>query len=143
MSTRPERFGQPVTGEELRYISRNKSDWPRRTRELRTEFGWPIITRNTGKPDLPVGVYVLERNRQSPVHDRNIPDPVRGKVLQRDGYACTKCGWTHTTWNRSDPRSLELHHKKHHVVGGENTAENLITLCTVCHDDLHRREKKR
>jgi len=135
-----ESAGQPVTGEELRYVSGNKSDWPRRTRELRTEFGWPIVTKNTGQPDLPVGVYVLERDRQSPEHDRTIPDPVRGRVLQRDGYACKNCGWTHAAWNRSDPRHLELHHKKHHVVGGDNTEENLTTLCTLCHDDLHRQK---
>lgn len=34
----------------------------------------------------------------------------------------------------SDPRSLlELHHIEHHV-DGENTVENLITLCIACRD---------
>jgi 5-methylcytosine-specific restriction endonuclease McrA len=28
-----------------------------------------------------------------------------------------------------------------HVRGGENVKENLNTLCTVCHDKLHREEK--
>jgi hypothetical protein len=130
--------GKPVSGEELRYVADKKTEWARRIRELRTEFGWPIATRNTGRPDLPVGVYILQANRQSHEHDRNIPDPIRSKVLRRDGYKCANCGWSHAEWNPSDPRFLELHHVRPHAKGGENVEENLITLCTVCHDDLHR-----
>jgi hypothetical protein len=133
--------GREITGEELRYVANDKTEWARRVRELRTEHGWPIITRNTGRPDLPIGVYLLEQARQSPAHDRNIPDPVRRAVLVRDHYKCRKCGWTHDQWNPSDPRHLELHHIKRHVRGGENTAENLLTLCVVCHDEAHRTER--
>ncbi|MFI5294390.1 MAG: HNH endonuclease [Thermodesulfovibrionales bacterium] len=133
--------GRPFTGEELRYVANNKTEWARRVRELRTEQGWPIVTRNTGRPDLPIGVYFLEQARQSPAHDRKIPDPVRRAVLVRDKYKCQKCSWTHEQWNSSDPRHLELHHIKHHVKGGENIEENLTTLCTVCHDNVHRTEK--
>ena len=130
--------GQKITGEELRYIAKDKTEWARRVRELRTEFGWPVVTRNTGRPDLDVGVYLLEADRQSPEHDRHIPDSVKREVLRRDGYKCKNCKWSHDEWNRSDPRHLELHHVKHHASGGENTEENLITLCTICHDDIHR-----
>jgi hypothetical protein len=133
--------GQPVTGEELRYVAKDRTEWARRVRELRTELGWPIATKSTGRPDLPVGNYVLERDRQSPAHDRKIPDPVRRSVLRRDKYGCKKCGWHQELWNRGDPRHLELHHKKHHVHGGENVADNLLTICNVCHDDMHRKEK--
>jgi len=130
--------GKPVSGEELRYVAKDKSEWARRVRELRTEFGWPIVTRNTGRPDLDIGIYLLEADRQSPEHDRHISDAVKRRVLRRDGYRCQKCGWTHEEWNRSDPRHLELHHVKPHAKGGESTEENLVTLCTVCHDDIHR-----
>lgn len=130
--------GSHVTGEELRYVARDKSEWARRVRELRTEQGWPILTKTSGNPDLPVGVYVLEEDRQAPEHDRRIPDSVRMEVLQRDGYACVECGWTHEKWNRSDPRHLELHHIKPHVEKGANIAENLETLCKICHDGKHR-----
>jgi hypothetical protein len=133
--------GKPVTGEELRYVANDKTEWARRVRELRTEFGWPIETKNTGRPDLHVGSYVLESLRQSPEHDRQIPDPVRGTVLRRDKYQCVQCRWSYRDWNRDDPRHLELHHKKEHAKGGENTEENLITICTVCHDDIHRKRK--
>ena len=110
-------------------------------RELRTEFGWPVATKSTGRPDLGVGVYVLQADRQSPEHDRHIPDDVRREVLRRDGYRCRECDWSHDEWNPSDPRHLELHHVMPHVRGGENVKENLNTLCTVCHDKLHREEK--
>lgn len=133
--------GVPVTGEELRYVAKDKTEWARRVRELRTEFGWPITTKSSGRPDLPVGVYLLEQDRQSPVHDRQIMDNVRRAVLRRDNYTCSRCGWTHRLWNRSDPRHLELHHIEAHVEGGENTTDNLITLCTVCHDFWHSIEK--
>ncbi len=134
-----ENVGQIVTGEELRYVANNKTEWARRVRELRTEYGWPVVTRQTGMPELPVGTYVLEMNRQSQVHDRKIPDPVRRTVLQRDGYKCQMegCGWHIDEYNRANPRILELHHKKPHADGGENTAENLITLCNSCHDRVH------
>ena len=101
--------------------------------------GWPIATLQTGRPDLPVGHYVLQADRQSPEHDRHIPDNVRREAMRRDGYRCRECDWSHAEWNPSDPRHLELHHVEHHAMGGRNTEENLVTLCNVCHDVVHRR----
>lgn len=132
--------GKEVSGEELRYVANDKSEWARRVRELRTEEGWPIVTKASGRPALSVGIYVLEEDRQSPPHDREIPDPVRNSVLRRDNYTCVICGWNHSLLNRSDTRHLELHHIVHHADGGENTAVNLKTLCTRCHDEVHRGE---
>lgn len=133
--------GRPVTGEELRYLANDSKEWARRTRELRTEEGWPIATRNSGRPELDVGAYLLEEDRQAEVHDRKIPDPVRVAVLERDHHACRNCGWSHARQTANDPRTfLELHHIEHHADGGENTLDNLITLCNVCHDDVHRRK---
>ena len=134
-------MGRGVTGEELRYVAGDKTEWARRVRELRTEFGWPVATKSTGRPDLGIGVYVLQADRQSPEHDRHIPDDVRREVLRRDGYKCCTCSWSHNEWNPSDPRHLELHHVTHHASGGENIKENLTTLCTVCHDKRHRKVK--
>lgn len=133
--------GRPVTGEELRYVADGSTEWARRVRELRTEEGWSVATRTTGRPDLPIGAYVLEDLNQTPPHDRKIPDDVRGKVLIRDNYTCQRCSWNHSMWNPSDPRHVELHHVVHHVKGGQNSVENLITLCTVCHHKLHKEER--
>ncbi|MGB3025830.1 HNH endonuclease [Paradevosia shaoguanensis] len=136
--------GKPVLGEELRYLAKDRSEWARRVRELRTEEGWPIASRQSGRPDLPVGVYVLERDQQAAVHDRKIPDPVRVQVLTRDHHSCRfpECGWRREMAAPDDPRRyLELHHIIRHMDKGKNVPENLITLCNVHHDDVHRRKE--
>ena len=137
-----ENVGKNISGEELRYVANNATEWGRRTRELRTEFGWSISTQSTGRPDLPVGIYVLESTRQLPTHDRRISDEIRRITLRRDGYKCQRCGWSHEEWNSSDARHLEAHHQVAHASGGANTAENLITLCNVCHDVVHKEMKQ-
>jgi hypothetical protein len=132
--------GQRITSEELRYVAGNKSEWARRARELRTEDGWPVTTRNSGDPKLPVGIYVLERDEQAPEHDRHISELVRREVMKRDDWACR---WVNCSWPRgydvtADRRFLEAHHVEHHAAGGANTAENLVTLCNLHHDEVHR-----
>lgn len=131
-----------ITGEELKYLAKDKKEWARRVRELRTEAGWPIVTQNSGRTDLAVGVYVLEEDRQAEEHDRHIPDDVRVAVLKRDNFSCVRCGWNRAMLTPEDPRKfLELHHITFHVNRGENTLENLETLCNVDHDALHRSTK--
>ncbi len=134
-----ENVGKRITSEELRYVAGDVTEWARRTRELRTEEGWPIITRNTGDPSLPVGVYVLERDEQAPPHDRHIPELVRREVMQRDNWSCrwNGCNWPHG-YGSSDHRFLEVHHVLQHVHGGTNDASNLVTLCNLHHDETHR-----
>jgi len=135
--------GKVVTGEELSYLAKDRTEWARRTRELRTEEGWPVHTKMQGRPDLPVGAYVLEADAQSPPHDRHIKDDVRVEVLQRDGTKCTFCGWDHSQLKQGDPRHfIEIHHIHQHADGGSNEVENLITLCNVHHDAVHRGELK-
>ncbi|MGH9547244.1 MAG: HNH endonuclease [Terriglobales bacterium] len=51
------------------------------------------------------------------------------EVLRRDGWKCQSCG-------RS--RNLQIHHKEFRSQSGDDSEENLITLCTACHMDLHR-----
>jgi HNH endonuclease len=132
--------GKQITGEELKYLAKDKSEWARRSRELRTEQGWPVVTKSSGREDLPIGVYVLEEDRQTYEHDRAIPDAVRVAVLERDGFKCVECGWNRSMRSPDDPRKmLELHHKQHHKDKGANTVENLVTLCNVHHDEQHRK----
>lgn len=137
-----ENVGHPITSEELRYVSGDTSEWARRTRELRTEEGWPIVTKFTGDPTLSMGVYVLARDEQSPAHDRHIPEITRREVMKRDGWGCRwlGCGWTIED-NHKDPRFLEAHHLVQHAHGGSNEAENLVTLCNLHHDEVHRSGK--
>jgi hypothetical protein len=135
--------GEEITGEELKYLAKDKKEWARRVRELRTEQGWPIVTKNSGREDLAIGVYVLEEDRQTYEHDRAIPDPVRVEVLRRDGFKCVECGWSRAMLSPDDPRRmLELHHRQHHKDKGENSVENLVTLCNVHHDEQHRHTRR-
>lgn len=133
--------GKQVSGEELRYVAGDKSEWARRVRELRTEHGWQVVTKSTGRPDLPVGIYVMATDRQAAPHDRVIEDRDRRAVMMRDDYSCQSCGWNRSKWDPADPRNLEVHHVEHHARGGSNEPANLRTLCNVCHDEIHAKER--
>jgi hypothetical protein len=129
--------GQIVTTEEIIYVGK-ASESPSRARELRTEEGYALATRFTGRPDLKPGEYVLEsEERTAEPHDRHIPQKVAEEVFARDENACRICGWNRSEWSRQDPRFLELHHFEHHRSGGTNTVANLLVLCNRCHDDVH------
>jgi len=129
--------GQIVTTEELIYVGQ-ASESPRRARELRTEQGYAVATRFTGRPDLKLGEYVLEsEQRTAEPHDRHIPAKVAEGVFSRDNNTCRVCAWNHSQWTKQDPRFLELHHFEHHKAGGLNVAANLLVLCNKCHDDVH------
>ncbi len=58
-------------------------------------------------------------------------------VDARDHRRCRCCG------RRSDPEAIGLlvRGHRHHIIyrsaGGENSPENVITLCAECHDDEH------
>lgn len=132
--------GSPITGEQLAYVSGIR-ETARRIRELRRELGWRIVTKQTGRPDLPAGVYVLESEQQLPEHDRSIPDLVYDQVLDRDAYKCRRCGWSQSDRNPAGKRQfLEVHHVVYHHLGGGHEPENLVTLCNVDHDEVHRRK---
>lgn len=55
----------------------------------------------------------------------------RNKVLNRDNYTCQCC-----KGKRKNSR-LDVHHIVFRSNGGDDTEENLITLCHLCHEDLH------
>jgi hypothetical protein len=132
-----ENVGQIVTSEELAYVA-NAKEFGRRIRELRTEEGYAISTMFTGRPDLKMGEYILENTeRIAQPHDRKIPIDVQKVVYERDRNRCQNCGWEHSQWRRDDPRVLELHHLEEHSEGGPNVKENLVCLCSRCHDELH------
>lgn len=130
--------GKPITGEEIAYVA-DIREAPRRVRELRRELGWRVVTKQSGRPDLPAGTYILETLEPLPEHDREIPDAIYDAVLDRDGCKCRCCGWSVEQRNPSGKRQfLEVHHVVHHAHGGQNNKENLITLCNVHHDSAHR-----
>jgi 5-methylcytosine-specific restriction endonuclease McrA len=62
---------------------------------------------------------------------RLAPEPyqsLRKQVLRRDGWRCQSCGAM---------CNLEVHHKTFRSHQGEDSAQNLITLCKRCHARQH------
>jgi ATP-dependent DNA helicase RecQ len=51
-------------------------------------------------------------------------DSLRQQVLRRDSWRCQSCG---TMLN------LEVHHKELRSRSGDDSEQNLITLCAACH----------
>lgn len=133
-----ENLGRVVTTNELSYVAKGSSEYARRIRELRTEEGFAIATRFTGRPELASGEYILlDADRVAEPHDRRIPIDAQREVYERDDNRCQVCGWSPTDWVQEDPRILELHHLQRHAKGGPNLAANLTLLCSKCHDDVH------
>jgi 5-methylcytosine-specific restriction endonuclease McrA len=58
-------------------------------------------------------------------------ESLRQQILRRDGWRCQSCG---TMTN------LEVHHRKFRSRSGDDSEENLITLCAACHARVHRRD---
>jgi len=70
-----------------------------------------------------------------PKPDRLRLDPVsyetlRQQILRRDGWRCQSCGTM---------ANLEVHHKEFRSHAGDDSEQNLITLCAACHSALHRK----
>ena len=53
---------------------------------------------------------------------------LRKQALERDGWRCQLCG---------PLRNLQIHHRKFRSLLGDDTAQNLITLCADCHRVEH------
>jgi len=72
----------------------------------------------------------------NPIGPKSVPlrlDPVsyenlRQRVLRRDGWRCQSCGTM---------ANLEVHHQRFRSHSGEDSEENLITICAVCHASIH------
>jgi 5-methylcytosine-specific restriction endonuclease McrA len=68
------------------------------------------------------------------VAPKTVPSHVKYQVIQRDRGQCT-----HRTGDRrcESRRWLDVHHVHHRADGGDNSLENLITLCSAHHRMQH------
>jgi len=57
-------------------------------------------------------------------------ESLRQQILRRDGWRCQSCG---------KMSNLEVYHREFRSHSGADSEENLITLCTACHTEVHRR----
>ena len=56
--------------------------------------------------------------------------PLRMNVLRRDGWKCQCCG---------SSINLQVHHLQYRGRLGSDVLDNLISLCTNCHNKEHRK----
>jgi ATP-dependent DNA helicase RecQ len=56
-------------------------------------------------------------------------EDVRQQVLRRDGWRCQSCGAM---------SNLEVHHQAFRSHAGDDSVQNLITLCASCHASIHK-----
>jgi 5-methylcytosine-specific restriction endonuclease McrA len=53
---------------------------------------------------------------------------LRNQVLRRDSWRCQLCGTM---------SNLEIHHQEFRSHSGDDSEQNLITLCSACHASVH------
>ena len=61
---------------------------------------------------------------------RHLTGAQRRECLRRDGFKCSVPGCHHRAW-------LHIHHIVQFSHGGKTVPENLITVCSACHRNLH------
>jgi 5-methylcytosine-specific restriction endonuclease McrA len=119
----------PADKEQLAYVAKVQA-FPRRIREL-TEAGWRISS-NVDDGQLRSGEYRLESLEQTPPRMREAIK-LRTTILNRDEWTCQYCGRT----PGDDRVRLQVHHLHQVADGGDNSPDNLVTLCSECHAGFH------
>jgi 5-methylcytosine-specific restriction endonuclease McrA len=63
----------------------------------------------------------------------------REQILLRDRYRCRVCKKKpRDKINKEDEPELQIHHIIWVSWGGKNQMENLVTVCSTCHEKLHK-----
>ncbi len=130
--------GKVVTSAQLSAASGGASEWARRVRELRDEFGYQIQTHRDLN-DLKPGEYLLKTDERLPVFPRSVSKETRAFVLERNGYTCQMCGvgaGDQDLYHPGRKTRLVLAHIIDRNKGGADTPENLRAQCTNCNEGL-------
>lgn len=132
-------IGRVITSDEIRAASGNASEWARRLRELRDQFGYRILTHKDRR-DLKPGQYLLEDREPSYVFAaRTISKETRAFVLERNGYTCQMCGLgagDPDPYNTARKVRLTMGHIIDLSKGGTDSRDNLRAICTNCNEGL-------
>ncbi len=115
-----------------------QSEWARRVRELRDEFGYQILSHKD-RHSLKQGEYILETLERLPASRRNISKETRAVVLDRDGYTCQSCGRAAgdpDIWHPGRVVQLTMGHIIPQSQGGSDDPDNLRALCSDCNEGL-------
>lgn len=73
------------------------------------------------------------------VHDRHPLDPaLKAESMMKDNYTCVCCGAGGDSLPmRYKMAILQSHHKVSVANGGEDSVDNLVTVCVTCHTLIH------
>jgi HNH endonuclease len=135
-------IGQKVTKEQIIAVAQI-SEWARRIRELRDEFGYEILSHKDRPGDLKPGEYILasETPRET-AKQRKIGKDQWWRILARDNHRCMSCGRSVQDSNPLDPSRKIVLVVDHTTPISEADKygidpyadENLQTLCDVCNE---------
>lgn len=131
-------IGKVLESRDIQAASGGASEWARRTRELRNELGYQILSHKD-RSNLKPNQYLMETAKRLPAFARGISKETRAVVLERNGYTCQMCG---VAAGDPDPlggsRTVRL--TMGHIIdkskGGTDGAENLRAVCTNCNEGL-------
>ncbi|MGH9468957.1 MAG: HNH endonuclease [Terriglobia bacterium] len=130
-------LGRVVTSNQIRRAA-EASEWARRLRELRDEFGYQILSFRDRR-DIRPNQYLLETDIRLPLLPRFISKETRAFVLERNGYTCQMCGIAAADpdpYHRGQKVRLVLGHIIDKLKEGADTPGNLRALCSNCNEGL-------
>ena len=131
-------MGRVIESKELQMASGGASEWARRTRELRDEQGYQILTHKD-RAHLKPGQYLLDTDKRRPAFSRGISKETRAWVLERNGYTFQMCGLgagDEDPYNPARKIRLTLGHVIDKSKGGKDEPGNLKAVCTNCNEGL-------
>lgn len=131
-------IGTILEGDQIRQRCGNISEWARRVRELRDEYGYQILSFKD-RAELKPGQYLLETAKMKPIFARGISKETRAYVLERNGYTCQMCGCgsgDEDPFNADRKVRLTMGHIIEKSKGGEDTPSNLRAICSNCNEGL-------
>ena len=133
-----ENIATMLESRDIQNASGGASEWARRTRELRNEDGYQILTHKD-RANLKPNQYLMETGERLPAFSRGISKETRAIVLERNGYTCQMCGLAAGDPDPFIPKRtvrLTMGHILDKSKGGDDSAKNLRSVCTNCNEGL-------
>ena len=131
-------IGKVLESKDIQKASGGAVEWARRVRELRNQDGYQILSHRD-RVNLKPNQYLMETIARLPAFTRGISKETRAWVLERNGYTCQMCG---VAAGDPDPQGgnrtvrLTMGHIIDKSKGGDDSSQNLRTVCTNCNEGL-------
>jgi 5-methylcytosine-specific restriction endonuclease McrA len=134
--------GSKVTKEQIAKVAKI-SEWARRVRELRDEFGYMILSHKDVPGQLKPGEYILQKAKPNPLaKQRKIGKDQWYRILNRDAHKCLSCGRQVGDKNPIDQNrtvKLVIDHVCPISIAEKKgidpySDDNLQTLCDICNE---------